>query len=157
MGARFRLKASFDISHYSAADQVILQALKDYGMIVADNGSSWYLSGAPSSSWNDSDLHSLTQVVGSDFEEVDLTPKLTSATAATALASGSVVTLTGLNFTGGAGKTAVIFGSVPAASVQVVSDTEILATVGTVSVGANIAVQIVSPYGPSATVAHATK
>ncbi len=152
MGARFRLKASFDISHYSAADQVILQALKDYGMIVADNGSSWYLSGEPSPSWNDSDLHSLTQVIGSDFETVDLTPKLTSATAATALTPGSVITLTGLNFSGGAGKTVVNFGSIPAASVQVVSDTEILATVGVVPTGSNVTAQVTSPYSSSAAV-----
>ena len=47
MGQRFRLKASFDISGFSPAAQVILQALKKYGMILADNGSSWYISGAP--------------------------------------------------------------------------------------------------------------
>ena len=47
MGERFRLKQTFNISGYSAANQVILQALKTYGMIVADNGSSWFLSGAP--------------------------------------------------------------------------------------------------------------
>ena len=56
MGERFRLKQSFDISGFSAANQVILQALKDYGMIVADNGSSWFLGGTPSSRWSDDDL-----------------------------------------------------------------------------------------------------
>lgn len=153
MGARFRLKAGFDISHFSATDQVILQALKDYGMIVADNGSSWYLSGEPSTSWDDNDLHALTQVIGSDFEAVDLTPRLTSAVAPSAPASGMIVTLTGLDFSGGAGKTTVNFGSVSAASVQVMSDTQIQATIGTVPTGSNIMVQVVSPYGSSPSVA----
>src|SRR5207248_1743978 len=98
MGERFRLKASVDISGFSLANQVILQALKDYGMIVADNGSSWYLSGEPSTRWNDSDLHALGQLTGNNFEAVDLTPRIVSATYNGALASGSVVTITGLNF-----------------------------------------------------------
>ena len=71
MGLRFRLKSSFNISSFSAANQVILRALKKYGMFVADNGSSWYLSGAPDSRWNDDDLHDLSRVKGSDFEAVD--------------------------------------------------------------------------------------
>jgi hypothetical protein len=73
MGARFRLKASFDISHFSPANQVILTALKQYGMILADNGSSWFLSGAPNDNWNNSDLHQLTTILGSNFEAVDAT------------------------------------------------------------------------------------
>ncbi|MCU1451470.1 MAG: hypothetical protein JWP02_3640 [Acidimicrobiales bacterium] len=71
MGLRLRLKATFDISGYSPANQVILRALKTYGMIVADNGSSWYISGAPDSRWNDSDLHNLAAIHGADFEAVD--------------------------------------------------------------------------------------
>jgi hypothetical protein len=72
MGLRFRLKASFDISGFSHDTQVILAALKKYGMIVADNGSSWYLSGEPHPSWNDDVLVSeMRQVHGSDFEAVD--------------------------------------------------------------------------------------
>jgi hypothetical protein len=71
MGLRLRLKACFDISGFSACDQVILQALKTYGMLVADNGSSWFLSGAPDSRWDDEALHALTLVKGSDFEVVD--------------------------------------------------------------------------------------
>jgi hypothetical protein len=71
MGARFRLKASFDISGFSAANQVILRALKKYGMLLADNGSAWYLSGAPDSRWNDSDLHNLGTITGAAFEAVD--------------------------------------------------------------------------------------
>src|SRR5664279_6241431 len=57
MGLRVRLKASFDISHFSAQTRVILQALKTYGMILADNGSPWYISGAYSPSWDDDGLH----------------------------------------------------------------------------------------------------
>lgn len=72
MGARFRLRASFDISGYSATNQIILRALKKYGMMLADNGSAWYISGAPDSRWNNDDLHNLGQVLGSDFEAVDV-------------------------------------------------------------------------------------
>lgn len=71
MGLRLRLKANVDISHFSATNQVILTALKQYGMFVADNGSSWYISGAPDKRWHNSDLHLLDQIVGSDFEAVD--------------------------------------------------------------------------------------
>ncbi len=70
MGARFRLKASFDLSKYHGAALVILTALKTYGMIVADNGSNWYLSGATYTGWNDTDLNQLKSVPGSAFEAV---------------------------------------------------------------------------------------
>jgi len=72
MGQRFRLKADFDISHFSPEVQVILRALKKYGMILADNGSSWYISGVPDPGWNNDVLVSeLRQVKGSDFEAID--------------------------------------------------------------------------------------
>ena len=67
MGLRVRLKASVDISHFSAQAKVILQALKTYGMILADNGSPWYISGASDPHWNDDVLHTLGQIKGSDF------------------------------------------------------------------------------------------
>jgi hypothetical protein len=70
MGLRLRLKANVDISGFPAADQVILTALKQYGMIVADNGSNWYLSGASDSRWNDDILNQLKTIPGSDFEVV---------------------------------------------------------------------------------------
>jgi hypothetical protein len=70
MGARFRLKASFDLSPYHGAALVILTALKRYGMIVADNGSSWFISGSTDSRWNDTDLNQLKSVPGSQFEVV---------------------------------------------------------------------------------------
>jgi hypothetical protein len=72
MGMRVRLKASFDISGYSPAMQVILRALKKYGMILADNGSNWYISGAPDPRWNDDELHTLNNIKGSDFEVVQM-------------------------------------------------------------------------------------
>jgi hypothetical protein len=72
MGQRFRLKASFDISKFSATNKVILTALKEYGMFLADNGSAWYLSGAPDERWNNDDLRQIQiNVHGSDFEAVD--------------------------------------------------------------------------------------
>jgi hypothetical protein len=76
MGLRLRLKASFDISSYTGQSRVILTALKKYGMIVADNGSSWYISGGTSGpsgttpSWDDNDLDQLKQVPGTAFEVV---------------------------------------------------------------------------------------
>ncbi len=71
MGQRFRLKASVNISTFGPNVQVILRALKKYGMFLADNGSSWYLSGAPDPRWDDNELHQLGQLHGSDFEAVD--------------------------------------------------------------------------------------
>jgi hypothetical protein len=70
MGMRVRLKASVNISSFPANVQVILTAMKTYGMFVADNGSNWYVSGAPDSRWNDEELSSLSRVKGSDFEVV---------------------------------------------------------------------------------------
>jgi hypothetical protein len=74
MGTRFRLRADFDISGFSATNQIILTALKRYGMMIADNGSAWYISGAPDSRWDDDDLHNLGQVTGADFEVVNVSP-----------------------------------------------------------------------------------
>jgi hypothetical protein len=70
MGMRVRLKASVDISGYSPAMQVILKAFKRYGLIVADNGSNWYISGAPDPRWNDGELNTLKNIKGSMFEVV---------------------------------------------------------------------------------------
>ncbi len=72
MGQRFRLKADFDIAPFSPEVQVLLRALKKYGMILADNGSSWYISGVPDPGWNNEMFVSeLGQVKGSDFEAID--------------------------------------------------------------------------------------
>jgi hypothetical protein len=71
MGLRVRLKASVEISRLPAQARIVAQAMKTYGMIVADNGSSWYVSGAPSPHWSNSELHALGALSGSDFEVVD--------------------------------------------------------------------------------------
>lgn len=72
MGQRFRLRADFDLTGFSPKVRVILQALKTYGMILADNGSAWYLSGMPDEQWvNDVLVPELAEVHGSDFEAVD--------------------------------------------------------------------------------------
>jgi len=73
MGLRVRLKASFNIGGFDPKVQVLLTALKRYGMILADNGSPWYISGVPDARWNDDAFHLLNQVRGSDFEVVDTT------------------------------------------------------------------------------------
>jgi hypothetical protein len=111
MGMRIRLKASFDISGYSAANQAILTAMKKYGMILADNGSNFFFQGAPDTRWNDDDLLKLDSIQSSNFEVVQMTPTypgwdentaptgpaptINSFTAsASTVASGTPVTLT---------------------------------------------------------------
>jgi len=105
-----RLKSNFDVSAYSAMNQVILNALKNYGMVMADNGSSLYLSGAPDDRWDNNDLHALGQVNASDFEVIQMTPlytqnnvpsgavpQITSFTAsANSISAGTPVTLSWL-------------------------------------------------------------
>jgi hypothetical protein len=70
MGLRLRLKSDFNISGFSSKNQNILKALKRYGMLVADNGSNWFISGAPDSRWDDDDLSQLKKVKGKYFEVV---------------------------------------------------------------------------------------
>ena len=107
MGMRLRLKANYDISQFSTNVQVILTALQHYGMIMADNGSSMYISGAPDNRWNNDDLHNLSQVPASAFEVVQMNPIYTQANvpqgaapsiasftaSSTSVSSGSKVTL----------------------------------------------------------------
>ena len=78
MGVRFRLKASFNISGYSAPMKVILTALKTYGMFLADNGGAWYVTGTPNPSWDDNAINTLKQVHGSDFEAITMGPITTN-------------------------------------------------------------------------------
>lgn len=73
MGLRVRLKASFDVRAFPRQARIVLVALKRYGMIVADNGSGWYISGAPNRGWSNDQLHTLGRVTGSAFEVVDTT------------------------------------------------------------------------------------
>jgi hypothetical protein len=77
MGMRLRLKASFDISGFSPQNQVILTALKQYGAIMADNGSSMFITGTPDMRWNNNDLGNLHQVTASDFEVLLISPLYT--------------------------------------------------------------------------------
>jgi len=72
MGARFRLRNSFDISTFQPETQVILMALKEYGMMLSDNGGAWYLTGAPDSRWTSTVIQELKRVTGGDFETVDV-------------------------------------------------------------------------------------
>jgi hypothetical protein len=71
MGERLRLKASVDISKLPRQARVVAKALERYGLIVADNGSDWYISGAPSAGWDNDQLHALGRLTGRDFEVVD--------------------------------------------------------------------------------------
>jgi hypothetical protein len=71
MGQRLRLKSGFDISGFSKQARIVLKALKRYGMIVADNGSDWYITGSPHRGWNNDALHELGEVLGRNFEVVD--------------------------------------------------------------------------------------
>jgi hypothetical protein len=150
MGARLRLKAGVDISTLNPESKVIAQAMKDYGLIVADNGSNFYASGASYSvdanngfalTWNDSDIqdttHGLKSLTFSDFEVVNLTPVVTGLSTSSGSA-GSTVTVTGQNFSGAAGRLQVLFGSTAATNVTVVDDSHVMAVVpagtGTVDV-----------------------
>jgi hypothetical protein len=107
MGMSLRLKSSFNVTSFSAANQVILNAMKKYGLIVADNGSSMYVSGAPDDRWDNNDLHNLGSVTASNFEVVQISPLYTASNiptgaspqiahftpSATSVSSGTAVTL----------------------------------------------------------------
>lgn len=123
MGARFRLKSSVNISSMNPQARVIAQAMKDYGLIVADNGSAFYLTGASYSpnatngfslTWDDNDiqdtLHGLKSLWFTNFEAVDLTPAVTNVSPNQG-AAGSSVTISGRNFSGMAGRLSVFFGT----------------------------------------------
>jgi len=71
MGLRVRLRADYPIAGFPRQARIVLQALKTYGMILADNGSNWYISGAPDARWSNDDLHTLGRVPGSAFQVVD--------------------------------------------------------------------------------------
>jgi hypothetical protein len=129
MGMRMRLKSSFDISSFSAANQVILNAMKKYGIIVADNGSSMYISGAPDDRWNNSDLHNLGSVTASDFEVIQISPLYTSTNVPTG-ASPQIAQFTASATSVSAGTPVTLSWQVSGASYFIVSP-EIGATRGT--------------------------
>ncbi len=93
-GQRFRLKAGFDISPYPADVQVILRALKKYGMILADNGSAWYISGEPNAGWNNDHLATLRNIPGSAYEAVDVSSLMIDPNSGQARQAGISVTVT---------------------------------------------------------------
>jgi hypothetical protein len=108
IGMRLRLQSRFDISSFSAANQVILTAMKNYGMIVADNGSNMYFQGSPDARWDDDDLNALKAIDASNFDVVQMgtvyddataptgaVPTISSFTASqTTVSAGTPVTLT---------------------------------------------------------------
>ena len=74
MGLRVRLKADYDLSKFPKSARVILTALKKYGMLLADNGSDWFVTGAPDNRWNDDELRTLKRIKGRDLECVETGP-----------------------------------------------------------------------------------
>src|SRR5262249_32915464 len=94
MGERLRVKASFDISTYPADVQVILRAMKKYGIILADNGSAWFISGKPDERWNNTNLQTFSQLLGSNFEAVDATVLEIDPNSGAAIQNGVTVTVT---------------------------------------------------------------
>jgi hypothetical protein len=163
MGARFRLKASVDISSLNPESRVIARAMKDYGLIVADNGSNFFFSGASYSvdasngfdlTWDDNDiqdtLHGLKSLHFSDFEVVDLTPIVTGLSVSSAPA-GTTVTVLGQNFSGAAGHLPVLFGNTPATSVTVIDDGHVSAVVpaGSGTVDVRVRSGVSDPNDPS--------
>lgn len=79
MGLRVRLKAGFDTTKFTGAARVILEGLKTHGMILADNGGDWFISGAPDERWSHDELTPIRQVKGGDFEVVKMGPAITAA------------------------------------------------------------------------------
>jgi hypothetical protein len=120
MGMRVRLKANFDVSGFSAANQVILNALKKYGMIMADNGSSMYISGAPDDRWDNDDLHNLSQVQAQNFEVIQMTPVYTQSTVPTG-ASPKITSFTSSAASVTSGSQVTLSWQVTAASYIIVS------------------------------------
>ncbi|HXY79182.1 MAG TPA: hypothetical protein VEI08_00955 [Candidatus Bathyarchaeia archaeon] len=120
MGMRMRLKAGFDISSYSATNQVILTAMKKYGIIMADNGSSMYISGAPDDGWDNDDLHDLDGVTASDFDVIEMNPIYTSANIPQG-AAPSIASFTASSQTVSAGTAVTLNWSVSGASYLIVS------------------------------------
>lgn len=120
MGMRLRLKASFDISSFSTANQVILTAMKKYGLIMADNGSSMFISGAPDPRWDNSDLHNLGSVTASNFEVVQMNPIYTSSNVPTG-AAPSITSFTASSQSVSAGTSVTLNWAVSGASYLIVS------------------------------------
>jgi hypothetical protein len=87
MGLRLRMKSSVDISGLPRQARIVAEAMQRYGVIVADNGSPWYISGAPDERWDNDVLHALGQLRGSDFEAVDTSGLMISVNSTAARAA----------------------------------------------------------------------
>jgi hypothetical protein len=120
MGMRLRLKAGYDISGFSMNLQVILAAMKKYGMIMADNGSAMFISGAPDSRWDNNDLHNLSQVPASAFEVVQMNPIYTSSNVPQG-AAPSMATFTATPSSVGAGSSVSLAWDVSNASYVIIT------------------------------------
>jgi hypothetical protein len=120
MGMRMRLKASFDISGFSSANQVILTALKKYGMILADNGSAIFITGMPDSHWNNNDLDMLKSITASSFDVVLMNPVYTPSNVPTG-PSPAVASFTANPMTVGAGQPVTLSWNVTGAIYNIVS------------------------------------
>ncbi len=121
MGQRFRLRANYDISTFSRDAKVILTAMKQYGLIVADNGSAWYISGAPHPDWDNDVLHELGLVTGANFEAVDGTALMIDENSGQARQSTITVTVTPANATVTTGRFAQFNATVNNSANQAVS------------------------------------
>src|ERR1700730_328142 len=119
MGMRLRLKADYNISGFSTNVQVILSAMKKYGLIMADNGSAMYISGAPDSRWDNNDLHNLSQVPASAFEVVQMSPLYTASNLPQGAAPG-IASFTATS-SSGAGSSVTLSWNVSSASYVIVS------------------------------------
>ncbi len=122
MGTRLRLKSSFDISGFSARNQVILTALKKYGMILADNGSGIFISGAPDNRWNNSDLGNLKKIAASNFEVVQMGTVYTPSNVPTGSAP-AILSFTANPTSVSAGQSVTLVWSVSNAEYNIISPT----------------------------------
>jgi hypothetical protein len=120
MGMRLRLKANFDITTFSATNQAILTALKKYGLIMADNGSNMYISGAPDDRWSNDDLRNLGSVTNQDFDVVEMNPIYTVANVP-AGAAPTISSFTANSQSVSAGTTVTLSWTVTGASYLIVS------------------------------------
>jgi hypothetical protein len=129
MGERFRLRADFVIpASWSPETKAIAQAMKTYGLIVADNGSDMFFTGEPSDQWDMDAILQVRAIKATDLEVVDLTPVVTGLSVASGpVAGGTPVTITGHNFSGAAGQLHVFFGSVEATAVTILTDSQVVA------------------------------
>jgi hypothetical protein len=160
MGERFRLKASFDITPYPAEVQVILRAMKKYGIIVADNGSAWYISGKPDDRWNNTNLHMLGQVLGSNFEAVDSSSLLIDPNSGAAVQNGVTVAISPASATVRAGRQTTFTATVTGATGGVTWSVNNIAggdtAVGTIDTNGQYLAPLVVPNPPTVAVSAAS-